>query len=592
MSIVDQMGQSILAKAKKQREKEERNQLIGAAGNLATSIINQRLQDSANKFLESEEFLQARAKQQSAYNIGQANKKTYEESMSHENGQLGYADDKIYARLLTDFNGAFPEEDYSESDRKGYLRNLARERAASYVDSINKNFEAAARMRTPEEFEKAYAESAPGVRTAGEWLNSKIGGFFSNSFESAEDVRAKRLEALMSKSEGNREAIFQARQAMGQQTSLPKIAKVAEDIKAYKITREDYEIKTEKLDKLTAKFDDGETREVSALKVTLEHPNKPGVYYEELRVNSEDPASVAAFERGQFGSTVEHTTSKDYIGNEYDVYTTYHYVRTPNGYAKVKGVQKNNKRKLTAGDYMENLDPKQLEAATTNYNLVSRTLTAKGVDDKTATIADSQVTEAYISLLEGYDATKNENAAWKSDVAMNIATNSMVLRTNEILNDENEAIATLDTSQSNLLAATMQARYFNSTILIDDDWFIKYTGKGTIEPGDRDEIDLSMNNGLNSTTLDLNSSIYALDAYIALEESPGAQKVTMTDTQLAGLMEDARKKFAYLPPTARLHLIEGFKQYKDNRALTNYRGDGFNYIELLEQQHNNAMSRK
>ena len=98
MSIVDQMGQSILAKAKKQREKEERNQLIGAAGNLATSIINQRLQDSANKFLESEEFLQARAKQQSAYNIGQANKKTYEESMSHENGQLGYAEDKIYAR--------------------------------------------------------------------------------------------------------------------------------------------------------------------------------------------------------------------------------------------------------------------------------------------------------------------------------------------------------------------------------------------------------------------------------------------------------------------------------------------------------------
>ena len=62
MSIVDQMGQSILAKAKKQREKEERNQLIGAAGNLATSIINQRLQDSANKFLESEEFLQARAR--------------------------------------------------------------------------------------------------------------------------------------------------------------------------------------------------------------------------------------------------------------------------------------------------------------------------------------------------------------------------------------------------------------------------------------------------------------------------------------------------------------------------------------------------
>ena len=63
MSLVDQMGQSILAKASKRREKEERNQLIGAAGNLATSIINTRLQESAEKFLESEDYLKAQAKQ-------------------------------------------------------------------------------------------------------------------------------------------------------------------------------------------------------------------------------------------------------------------------------------------------------------------------------------------------------------------------------------------------------------------------------------------------------------------------------------------------------------------------------------------------
>ena len=259
----------------------------------------------------------------------------------------------------------------------------------------------------------------------------------------------------------------------------------------------------------------------------------------------------------------------------------------------MRGVQKNNKRKLTAGDYMENLDPKQLEAATTNYNLISRTLISKGVDDKTATIADSQVTEAYISLLEGYDATKNENAAWKSDVAMNIATNSMVLRTNEILNDENEAIAPLDTSQSNLLAATMQARYFNSTILIDDDWFIKYTGKGTIEPGDRDEIDLAMNNGLNSTNLDLNSSIYALDAYVALEESPGTQKVTMTDTQLQGLMNDGLMNFSRLPEKARIHLIKGFEQFgPSNFVNKKYRGTAFSYVEFLQEAHKEAMKRK
>ena len=587
MSIVDQMGQSILAKARKQREKEERNQLIGAAGNLATSIINQRLQDSANKFLESEEFLQARAKQQSAYNIGQANKKTYEESMSHENGQLGYAEDKIYARLLTDFNGAFPEEDYSESDRKGYLRNLARERAPSYVDSINKNFEAAARMRTPEEFEKAYAESAPGMRTAGEWLNSKIGGFFSKSFESAEDVRAKRLEALMSKSEGNREAIFQARQIMGQQTSLPKIAKVAEDIKAYKITREDYEIKTEKLDKLSAKFDDGETREVSAIKVTLEHPNKPGVFYEELRVNSEDPASVAAFERGQFGSTVEHTTNKDPLGREYDTYTTYHYVRTPNGYAKVKGNIRNNRRPISAGDFRANINDKQIQSATSVFNNVSRNLIAKGVAGGTTTIADSQITEAYITLLEGFAATKNEGAAFKSDVAANIVTSSSVLRENPILMDKDEE--PLTTSQSDMLAAAMQARFFNSTVLVDDDWF-EFSGKGEL---DRSEIDLTMNNGLNDINLDSNSSIYALDAYAALEESPSAQKISMTDTQLQGLMNDGMINFARLPEKARLHLIAGFKEFGPTSIFSkSFAGSGISYINLLETAHEAALRTK
>ena len=586
------MGQSILAKAKKQREKEERNQLIGAAGNLATSIINQRLQDSANKFLESEEFLQARAKQQSAYNIGQANKKTYEESMSHENGQLGYAEDKIYARLLTDFNDAFPEEDYNESDRKGYLRNLARERAASYVDSINKNFEAAARMRTPEEFEKAYAESAPGVRTAGEWLNSKIGGFFSKSFESAEDVRAKRLEALMSKSEGNREAIFQARQAMGQQTSLPTIAKVAEDIKAYKITREDYEVLSEKLDSLTASFDTGEDRTVTAIKVKLEHPNKPGVFYEELRVNPNDPASVAAFERGKFGSTVEVTQGTDLLDKEYNIYTTYHYIRTPNGYAKVKAGSRSDKLQYSAGDFMQNLTPGQLQSATTNYNLVSQAMPAKGFSDEGTTIANAQVTEAFITMAEGYDATKNEKDAWKSTVSTNIATTSMVLRANEILTDEGLS-ARLTTSQTDMLAAAAQTRFFNSSILQDDDWFLKYTGKGTIEPGDtfgNKEFDITQNNGLNVGGLDVNSSMYAFDAYYALEQGPNAQKIIMTDTQLAVLQEDARENFGKLPESARHHLILGFKAHGPASPINTkeYRNTGYTYVELLEQLHKDA----
>ena len=35
--------------------------------------------------------------------------------MADEGGQLGYASDKIYAKLLTDFNEAYPEEDYDET---------------------------------------------------------------------------------------------------------------------------------------------------------------------------------------------------------------------------------------------------------------------------------------------------------------------------------------------------------------------------------------------------------------------------------------------------------------------------------------------
>jgi hypothetical protein len=590
MSLVDQMGQSILAKASKRREKEERNQLIGAAGNLATSIINTRLQESAEKFLESEDYLKAQAKQASAYNIAQANRKTYEESMADEGGQLGYASDKIYAKLLTDFNEAYPEEDYDETQRKGYLRKIANERAQSYVDSINSNFEAAIKVRSPEDFERYYAENAPGIRTAGEWLNNKIGGFFN--LKSTEDVRAERLEALMTSSETNREAVFEAQKVLGSQAKLPKVAKLAEDIKAFKVTRADYDVLSEKLDNLTASFDDGEDRTVTAIKVKLEHPNKPGVFYEELRVNPNDPASVAAFERGKFGSTVEVTKGKDILGEEYNIYTTYNYIRTPNGYAKVRAASKNDKREYSAGDFREALKPGQLDAATSNYNLVSQSMEAKGFSDKKTTIASAQVTEAYLTMAEGYDATSNEKDAWKSDVATSVATTSMRLRSNPILIDDDKYVR-LTTSQTNMLAAAAQTRFFNSTILTDDDWFIKYTGRGTIEQGDKDEFDITANNGLNDTGLDVNSSMYAFDAYYALEQSPNAQKIIMTDSQLSALQEDARLNFGKLTTQARLHLIEGFKAHGPASSINTkeYRGTGYTYVELLEQLHIEAAKR-
>lgn len=587
MSLVDQMGQSILAKADKRRKKEERNQLIGAAGNFATSLINKKLQESAEKFIESEDYLKAQAKQASAYNIAQANRKTYEESMAYEGGQKGYASDKIYAKLLTDFNEAYPEEDYDETKRKGYLRNLANERAQSYVDSINNNFEAAIKVRSPEDFERYYAENAPGIRTAGEWLNNKIGGFFN--LKSTEDVRAERLEALMTSSETNREAVFEAQKVLGSQAKLPKVAKLAEDIKAFKVTRADYDVLSEKLDNLTASFDDGEDRTVTAIKVKLEHPNKPGVFYEELRVNPNDPASVAAFERGKFGSTVEVTKGKDILGEEYNIYTTYNYIRTPNGYAKVRAASRNDKRKYSAGDFREALKPGQLDAATSNYNLVSQSMPAKGFSDKKTTVASAQVTEAYLTMAEGYDATNNEKDAWKSDVATSVATTSMRLRSNPILIDDDNYVR-LTTSQTNMLAAAAQTRFFNSTILTDDDWFTRYTGRGTIEQGDKDEFDITANNGLNDTGLDVNSSMYAFDAYYALEQSPNAQKIIMTDAQLEALQHDALKKFGKLTAQARLHLIEGFKAHGPGSDINikKYRGRGYTYVELLEQLHKEA----
>ena len=588
MSLVDQMGQSILAKADKRRRKEERNQLIGAAGNFATSLINKKLQESAENFIESEDYLKAQAKQASAYNIAQANRKTYEESMAYEGGQKGYASDKIYAKLLTDFNEAYPEEDYDETQRKGYLRNLANERAQSYVDSINNNFEAAIKVRSPEDFERYYAENAPGIRTAGEWLNNKIGGFFN--LKSTEDVRAERLEALMTSSENNREAVFEAQKVLGSQAKLPKVAKLAEDIKAFKVTRADYDVLSEKLDSLTASFDDGEDRTVTAIKVKLEHPNKPGVFYEELRVNPDDPASVAAFEKGKFGSTVEVTKGKDILGQEYNVYTTYNYVRTDKGYVKVKGKATSDKLQYSAGDFMQNLTPGQLQSATTNYNSISQAMPATGFGTEATTIASAQVTEAFITMQEGYDATKDEKDAWKSIVATNIATTSMVLRANDILTDEGMSTR-LTTSQADMLAAAAQTRYFNSSILQDDDWLpLKYTGRGTVEQGDRDEFDITQNNGLNVGGLDENSSMYAFDAYYALEQGPNSQKIPMTDVQLEVLKEDARENFGKLSADARHHLILGFKAHGPASPINTkeYRGTGYTYVELLEQLHRDA----
>lgn len=574
MSLVDQMGQSILAKADKRRRKEERNQLIGAAGNFATSLINKKLQESAEKFVESEDYLKAQAKQASAYNIAQANRKTYEESMAYEGGQKGYAADKIYAKLLTDFNEAYPEEDYDETKRKGYLRNLANERAQSYVDSINNNFEAAIKVRSPEDFERYYAENAPGIRTAGEWLNNKIGGFFN--LKNVGDVRAERLEALMTSSENNREAVIEAQKVLGSKAKLPEVAELAEDIKAFKVTRADYDVLSEKLDSLTASFDDGEDRTVTAIKVKLEHPNKPGVFYEELRVNPDDPASVAAFERGKFGSTVEITKGTDVLGKEYNIYTTFNYVRTVNGYAKVEASSTNNKPKYSAGDFRANLTPGQLDAATSNYNIVSQSIEATGASNET--VASAQVTEAYLTMAEGYEATKGEKDAWKTNVAANIATNSMKLRNNPILTDDDAYIA-LTTSQTNLLAAAAQTRFYNSTVLVKDRWLYNQT-----------KFDPEANNGLNDAALDANSSMYAFDAYYALEQTDDAQKIIMTDMQLYALQDDALKNFGKLNTKARQHLIAGFKAYGPASDINRkkYRGKGYTYVEFLEQLHKEA----
>ena len=582
MSLVDQMGQSILAKASKRREKEERNQLIGAAGNLATSIINTRLQESAEKFLESEDYLKAQAKQASAYNIAQSNRKTYEESMAYEGGQKGYASDKIYAKLLTDFNEAYPEEDYDETQRKGYLRKLADERSQSYVDSINSNFETAIKIRSPEDFEKYYAENAPGTRTAGEWLNNKVGGFFN--LKSTEDVRAERLEALMTSSENNREAVFEAKKALGAKAKLPEVAKLAEEIKSFKITTEDYEELSRKEDNLEVQFPDGTERKVRAHLVTYAHPNIPGKTIQKYEAVRADSSSVAAFEKGEFGTFTEVVEYETPAGRKGTKTITFKLTTLPTGErAKLKvGEPVLSIDPDSVADFSQNLTDPQRKSARSTFESISSSVMIQGVGKGDVSMADSQLIESVLSKGEGFAEVVGAEDAYQSRITIPVAAHARHLQTVG-LGDKN-----LNSSEAELLASAMMYRHFNSMVKKDDD---VYFGRGTIEAS---EIEPSINNGLNSTTVSQAASVYAVDAYYALENSKSSQKIYMENSTLAALKMQSIVDFQKLIPEMRLKFIEGYEAYGPASPINSDPLEfisGRSYVERLKQVHKDRLKK-
>jgi len=210
--------------------------------------------------------------------------------------------------------------------------------------------------------------------------------------------------------------------------------------------------------------------------------------------------------------------------------------------------------KATAGD---------IRTAGEAYNSAAQVITTPFVSGsgKQLRVLDSQIAETVLSQGLGGEQVKDLGKR-KDMLYANIHGYSVSLQS-RMADLQNGDLSSLDKDAALTLSAVAQARYFGG-LQGKEESYIRQTGFINRSPNWAD-IDFDSSTGLNPVNFRRAGSVYALDAFLAAEET--GIKVSLTQPQFDALLNDALNSFSELPVSNKNHFYTYFAEQEELQKI-------------------------
>lgn len=532
------LGQATTAEYKRRRKEEKeyekrmmRNQILGylaqpllktageAIGEGVTDLIRSPFEKKYEEFLESEEFLKQKSRQDSYFSKAQSVIKDDDLSRMHAAGREDYYAKKRYDVLLKDFQSQYPEEDYDEGV-EGVLWDQANAWAKENISKIDSQVELSRSIRSGADYEKMYREGAK-PRSLGQIISEGTRKFFTG--KDAQQMREERLDFLAKKNNISGEALLESQRALGMERNISEIANLAKKLDDFKYTQEDWRvISSEPV--IDTVYSGGKSFTVEYNKETKKHPERQETV---TALVPKDERSRKFLEQGMLGTIEEIVEDKDFLGRPRKTVITKNY--TTSG-VEVIEIAEQELGPISAIRAAEKMTPEQRTLASAALFEVSRNLKSKSGES----IADANLTQDFLAQ------TSDSPEDTKNMLASRVYGLGATLRTYGIdMTDKN----------AYNLAAAMVLRQQDS----------EAQGSRGLFGGAR-AFNPEISNGLGAAENNEALSVHVLDAIYALENS-GSPLLKLSKPQEDALIEDSFKSFAELGFNARDSLLNSMKSF-------------------------------
>lgn len=559
------LGQATTAEYKRRRKEEEerekrmmRNQILGylaqpllktageAIAGGVTELIRSPTEKKYEEFLQSEEFLAKKSKQDSYYTKAQAVILDDNKANMNAAGREAYYADRRYEELLKSFKAQYPEEDYDEG-AEGVLRNQADTWARENISKIDDQVALSRRIRSGKDLETMYAEGLK-PRSLGQIIADGTKKLFTG--KDNQQMREDRLDFLAKKNNISGEALLESQRALGMERNISEIAGLAKKLDDYRYTQEAWRVVSAE-PVIDTVYSGGKSFTVEYTKETKKHPERQETV---TKLVPKDERSREFLEKGMLGTIEEIVEDKDFLGRTRETVITKKY--TTSG-VEVVEVLEQELGPISAVRAAEQMTPQQGSLANAAIFEVSRNLESKFG----GSVADANLTQDFMAQTSGSpEDTKNMLSSRVFGLGATLRTYGIDMTDKNAYN----------------LAAAMVLRQQDSEA---------QGTRGFLGPlgGGARVFNPEISNGLSSAENNEALSVHMLDAIYALENS-NSPILKLSKPQEDALIEDSFRSFAELGFNARESLLTSMKPFPQvsNRK---YKGSDFTLYELYMKAH-------
>ena len=258
------------SQARRFRKREERDQRKQELLTFGLGLFNQHLANKADSYMENEQVYAAKANQKRNYDAAQLTIKEWNKANAFYGGKDEYFINSIYDNLMKTAQAKYV--DLTEGKNPAYVYQAARDEAERMYedrkDSLQEQYEAAIKIRSPEAFDKALSRN-PAPRTVKDWVVNKISGLWSNEPSIRKD---QEIEAVIAKSNLNFKDFDDARSALGEAAPISDTVELAKKLSEVELTSpENYNVLSEE-DTVISVTQAGKTYNVPVVKTVYKDP--------------------------------------------------------------------------------------------------------------------------------------------------------------------------------------------------------------------------------------------------------------------------------------------------------------------------------